>query len=202
MIALVDYGVGNVGAILNMLRKAGAKDAAVTSDPAVVGTADKVILPGVGPFDRGMANLRARGLVGPLQAQAFERRVPILGICLGMQLMGEASEEGTEKGLGWFEARSVRFRSEGPSELRVPHMGWNQVAFRKSPLAEGLADARFYFVHSYHVVADRPDDVLGTTEYGGSIVAAIERGNLFGVQFHPEKSHRYGLRLLQNFASM
>jgi imidazole glycerol-phosphate synthase subunit HisH len=202
VIVIVDYGMGNLGSMLNMLKKAGVR-AVISSDPADVSAASRLILPGVGAFDAGMRNLRERGLVPALTRRVIEEGTPILGVCLGLQLFTEGSEEGGEPGLGWLEARTVRFRREdlGP-ELRVPHMGWNQVRpTRSHPLLQTLpSDARFYFVHSYHLECAAPGDVLATTRHGYDFASIVARGNLMGTQFHPEKSHRYGMALLKCFA--
>lgn len=202
MIVIVDYGMGNLASIKNMLKKIGA-DSSISSDPLEVAAATKLILPGVGAFDSGMSNLERRGLRQVLDDLVLARRTPVLGICLGMQLLGKSSEEGTMEGLGWLEATTVRFHfDEAARVLPVPHMGWNVVNPADGPgLFEGLRDApRFYFVHSYHVVCSNPADVLATATYGVQFTAAVERGNVAGVQFHPEKSHRFGMTLLRNFA--
>jgi len=199
MVAIIDYDVGNRGSIANMLRKLGC-EALVTRDPDAIRRAQKLILPGIGAFDHGMEKLTEHKLIDVLNEQVLARRVPILGICLGMQLFGTGSEEGSRAGFGWIQGRSVRFRFETMA-LKVPHMGWNHVApVRPQSAALGLtADARFYFVHSYHVVCSHPDDVLATCTYGLRFSAVVGRDNILGVQFHPEKSHRYGLQLLQKF---
>lgn len=198
MIAIIDYGMGNVGSIRNMLKAVG-RESIVTRAPDELRAASHLILPGVGHFDLGMKNLHASGVVPLLNELALEKHVPFLGICLGMQLMGKRSEEGSEPGLGWMDAECVRF--DGASGLRVPHMGWNTVRpLRASPLLHELdAEPRYYFVHSYRVrCADRADALL-ESHYGVDFDAAFERGNLHGVQFHPEKSHRFGMALLRNF---
>jgi imidazole glycerol-phosphate synthase subunit HisH len=205
MIVIVDKGTGNVGSISNMLARVGAS-ARVSSDPAEVAAADKLILPGVGAFDDGMQSLDERGLIPALHEAVLERRTPILGICLGMQLMGRRSEEGERAGLGWIDAESVRFRFDDVtkterSRLRVPHMGWNELTPRRAhPLFDEMESTpRFYFVHSYHVVCDGPEQVLAGSCYGREFTAAVVRDHIVGVQFHPEKSHRFGMRLLRNF---
>ena len=205
MITIVDYGQGNLGSIANMLKKVGA-EAQISSDPAVVGAAEKLILPGVGAFESGMANLEARGLVAPLHRRVIEDRVPILGLCLGLQLFGTGSEEGTpRRGLGWIGAHSVRFRfaADRPA-FKVPHMGWNQVVVEQpSPLFDGMPeDSRFYFVHSYHLVCDEPGIGLTTTTYGHPFTSGIVKGNILGLQFHPEKSHKFGMQLFRNFVAI
>lgn len=201
MIAIVDYDVGNRGSIANMLRKLGC-DSAVTRDPDAIRRARKLILPGIGAFDQGMEKLAEHNLIDLLNEQVLERRVPILGICLGMQLFGTGSDEGTRTGFGWIQARSVRFAPSAETRLKVPHMGWNSVTPAEPYSADlGITEtARYYFVHSYHVVCRNQEDVLATCEYGGSFTAAILRDNVFGVQFHPEKSHKFGLEILKRFA--
>lgn len=200
MIAIIDSGVSNCRSVANMLRKAGV-EAEVTAEPARVRGASKIILPGVGAFDAGMRALRARGLDEELRRKVQVERVPTLGICLGMQLFAHESEEGTERGLGWLEAEVVRFLFPHEPERKVPHMGWNVVvASRPSVLVQG--QDRFYFVHSYHLRCRRQEDVLGITTYGYSFASVVGRDNIFGVQFHPEKSHRYGLALLERFARL
>ena len=202
MIVVVDYQMGNVGSILNMFRRIGVP-ATSSGDPAVIAAAGKLLLPGVGAFDTGMRRIRERELVPVLRQKALEERVPVLGICLGMQLLTEGSEEGSEPGLGWIRGHTVRFDAASMARgLKVPHMGWNTVALqRPDPLFADLdEDHRFYFVHSYHVVCDDPADVLATTHHGYAFASSVQRDNIHGMQFHPEKSHRYGLRLLKNFA--
>lgn len=204
MIVIVDYGMGNLSSIANMLRKAGSQTV-ISSDPRDILAAQKLILPGVGAFDSGMKNLSERGLIDPLNRAVCERKVPILGLCLGMQLMTRRSEEGSASGLGWIDAETVRFRFAGRSVTpKVPHMGWNTTRVAKGSLLmrELAHDARFYFAHSYYLVCGHDDDVLSRTTYGLGFPSAIERDNVFGVQFHPEKSHRFGLQLLKNFSEM
>lgn len=201
MIVIIDYGMGNIGSIQNMLAWIGA-EACISADPQVIRRADKLILPGVGAFDNGMRRLNELGFVSLLQEQAIERGKPLLGICLGMQLLGQGSEEGSLPGLGWLAAESVRFRFEvTQSALKVPHMGWNTVEpVTESPLFAEITSPRFYFVHSYHVTCQRQEDVLARASYGFPFVAAVRRQNIYGVQFHPEKSHKFGMALLRNFA--
>lgn len=203
MIAIVHYGMGNPGSIRNMLAKSGA-EGVITSDPEVISRADKLILPGVGAFDHAMERIKAMGLLDVLNVQAVVNKKPVLGICLGMQLLCRKSEEGILPGLGWLDAEVVRFKFDGPGALRVPHMGWNGITpAKESPLFAGMhPEPRFYFVHSYHVKCYDPSDVLAVTEYGISFTSMVQRGNIMGTQFHPEKSHKYGLKLLQNFAGM
>lgn len=202
MIGIVDFGMGNIGSIENMFRKIGVP-AAISSDPAVLADADRLVLPGVGSFDRGMRNLEERGLVPVLRRHAFERKAPVLGICLGMQLFSRDSEEGTVPGLGWLDARTIKFRADGEDWSRkFPHMGWNELQLKRShPIFDGFEDkARFYFVHSFHVEPGTPEIEVARTDYGRSFVSAVASENIVGVQFHPEKSHRFGMALLSNFA--
>jgi glutamine amidotransferase len=200
VIAIIDYDIGNLAAVSNMLRRIGF-DSVITADAEVIGAADKIILPGNGHFDTCMKNIRSTGLVPLLERRVLEEGTPLLGICVGAQMLGSGSEEGSESGLGWLDMTVVRFpKKEG---LRVPHMGWNQVSVvaPADPLAAGLdAETRFYFVHSYYLNPARAEDVLLRAEYGVEFAAGVSRGNIAGVQFHPEKSHRFGKQLLLNFA--
>jgi imidazole glycerol-phosphate synthase subunit HisH len=198
VLTVLDTGLCNVGSCLNMLRTLGAEPVA-TDDPAVVANASRVILPGVGSFDAGMHALRSRGLDAALHTAVHERGAPLLGICLGMQLLARRSEEGDAAGLGWIDADVVRF--EAQPRLRIPHMGWNSVQPQSpSPLFDPAdADPEFYFVHSFHVVPDDPALVTGAATHGSAFAAAVGRGRIHGVQFHPEKSHRHGLQLLRRF---
>lgn len=204
MIIVIDYGMGNLGSIENMLRKIGA-NVKVSSEPADISAAKKLILPGVGSFDNGMNNLKERGLLDVLNEQVLCQNTPILGICLGMQLFTGSSEEGTQPGLGWIDAKTVRFSfPEEMAHLRVPHMGWNTIEVQQGgSILENLIDEpRFYFVHSYHVRCSSQANVLATTRYGYDFHSAVIKGNIIGTQFHPEKSHKYGLRVLQNFVEL
>ncbi len=199
-VAVVDYGMGNLGSILNMLRKVGA-EAIATSDAEAIRRAPKLILPGVGAFDSGMKNLAGRGLIPALRARVMGDGTPVLGVCLGMQLLSRRSEEGQCEGLGWLEANTVRFRVDQTHALKVPHMGWNTVGLcRPHPLWADLeVGSRFYFVHGYHVVCTQEQDVLAHASYGIQFAAAVASGNVLGVQFHPEKSHKFGMQMLKNF---
>jgi imidazole glycerol-phosphate synthase subunit HisH len=200
VITIVDYNMGNPGSIRNMLKKIGC-DSRITSDLGLIAEATKLILPGVGAFDAGMDGLEQSKLIPVLSERVLQARVPILGICLGMQLMGNRSSEGRRSGLGWIAAEALHFEVN-ENGLKVPHMGWNAVTkVRAAPLLGDLpADARFYFVHSYFIKCCRPEDVLLTTSYGVPFDSAFSHQNIYGVQFHPEKSHRYGMGLLRNFA--
>jgi len=204
MIVIIDYDVGNVGSIVNMLKRIDVP-AIMTSKPEVILQADKLILPGVGAFDNGMRNLRRLGLLDALEQKVLGEKTCILGICLGAQLMTQSSEEGQESGLGWVKARTIHFFSRQEiAGYRVPHMGWSEVIPRKkSQLFHWVPEeARFYFVHSYHFVCENAEDVLAETKYGYWFTSVFASGNCFGVQFHPEKSHRYGMALLQSFAEL
>jgi glutamine amidotransferase len=204
MIVVIDYKMGNIGSIINMIKKAGG-EAKFSPEIDQIEKAEKLILPGVGAFDAGMQNLTKLGLVDVLRKKVFEDKVPILGVCLGMQLFMERSEEGVLPGLGFIKGSVVRFRfDENNSHLRIPHMGWDSVEVKKeSPLFSSMYEEPvFYFVHSYHVVCDDAEDVLSTTNYGYKFASSLQRGNIFGTQFHPEKSHKYGLKLIQNFIKL
>ena len=194
--------MGNLGSIHNMLRRVGA-ESSITSDLDQIRRADKLILPGVGAFDAAMRNLARLGLVPVLNEQVLERRIPILGICLGMQLLTRGSEEGRLSGLGWIDADTVRFDLRDHPNLRLPHMGWNRIRLcREGSILDGVADVeRFYFVHTYHVRCHQPQDVLAVADYGMTFHAAVISANIVGTQFHPEKSHKFGLRVLANFAA-
>jgi len=200
MITIVDYGMGNLGSIRNMLKRIDVASE-LASRPEQIAAAARLILPGVGAFDAGMQNLENLGLIPVLNERVLKGGIPVLGICLGMQLMTRASAEGVLPGLGWIAAEARRFEP-GSQGLKVPHMGWNRVRqLRTAALVEDLPDApRFYFVHSYYVHCVQPEDALLATTYGSEFHSAFQRGNVWGVQFHPEKSHKYGMRLLQNFA--
>ncbi|MFE6734196.1 imidazole glycerol phosphate synthase subunit HisH [Microbacterium sp. NPDC057650] len=199
-VSIVDYGLGNLGSVANMLKRVGAQNNRV-STPDEILAADRILLPGVGAFDKGTALLQDAGLSDALREFAASGR-PLLGICLGMQLLLDSSEEGVSKGLGLIPGRSLRF--EDAPGLRVPHMGWNEVSRRhEDPVLASLPDEnRFYFVHSYRVVPEREEDVLATTTYGASFASMIRRDNVIGAQFHPEKSHAFGMVILRNFADL
>lgn len=201
MLVIVDYRCGNLGSVCNMLKRIGVDEFCVSSDPVVVGRASRLILPGVGSFDAGMTRLRELGLEPALNEAVRSRYVPILGICLGMQLLLESSEEGLAPGLGWIKGRNVRFAIPAGDKLKVPHMGWNSVRPAEgSQMFSGQPpEFGFYFVHSYHASCDREADVAGWTCHGYEFPAAVESGNIWGTQFHPEKSHKFGLRLLHSF---
>lgn len=206
MILILDYGMGNIGSILNMLKKF-TKDVKISSEKEDIEKASKLILPGVGSFDRGMENLHKYGSIDTLNQSVLVQKKPVLGICLGTQLITRRSEEGKLPGLGWIEADTVRFQLadlENSRRLKVPHMGWNNVAYKKaSKLFDNWeGNARFYFVHSYYVKCDDINNISSTASYGKEFIASVEKDNIFGVQFHPEKSHKYGMQLLKKFVEL
>ncbi len=202
MIAVVDYDVGTVGSVLNMLRKVGAK-AVITRAPDILRAADKLVLPGVGSFDEAISNLHRLELFDLLNELVTEQHKPILGVCLGAQLVAKSSEEGKLAGFGWIDAQIVRFKTAKDQKLRIPHIGWNTI----KPTRPGIgifADLpepmRFYFVHSYHMLPASPADALATTDYGHPFVSVMGHQNVLAMQFHPEKSHKYGLQIYKNFS--
>ena len=202
MIHIVDYGMGNLGSMLNMFKRLGVQ-ARIEADPEALRSATKLILPGVGAFDAAMSRMNAvPGLREVLERKALAEQIPILGVCLGMQLLTNSSEEGSLPGLGWIPAVTRRFPHQ--AHLKVPHMGWN-LALPITPshlTAEVGPEPRYYFVHSYYVSVNDPAHALMRTHYGLDFDSAIGRDNLYGVQFHPEKSHRYGMQILKNFAAL
>lgn len=201
MITIIDYGMGNLGSIKNMLKKIGI-ESEITNEIEIIRKAEKLILPGVGSFDKAMDNLDSLGLIEVLNDKVLVDDTPVLGICLGMQLLANSSNEGEKKGLCWIDAQVLKFNID--SCFKVPHMGWNNVVQKKEcDLFLGMyANPRFYHVHSYYFKCNNNDDVLATTNYGGEFTSAINKGNIYGVQFHPEKSHKFGMKLLENFAKI
>ena len=200
MIAIIDYDIGNITAVVNMLQRPGLR-CQVTAAADAVEQAERIILPGNGAFDACMRNLRASGLIPVLEQQVLRRGVPLLGICVGAQMLGQGSAEGVEPGLGWMDMRVQRFPAL--PNLRIPHMGWSHVrpVQPQHPLVQGMTeDTRFYFVHSYYMAPQNPADVLLRADYGLGFAAGVAHGNIYGVQFHPEKSHRFGKQLLTSFA--
>lgn len=194
---------GNFLSVVKMVEKAGGS-AEIVQSPERLHEYSKVILAGVGAFDHGMSSIRDAGWEPVLNQAALERKVPILGICLGMQLLCNSSEEGVLPGLRWIDAEVKRFRFPEGTPLKIPHMGWNTVkAAKPNPLVPSdQGEQRFYFVHSFHAVCKHAEDVLATTFHGYEVTAAISRGNVYGVQFHPEKSHRFGLALMKRFVEL
>jgi len=203
VITIVDYGMGNLGSIYNMFRYIGV-DSKVESDPDKIKDASKILLPGVGSFDTAMRRIHEHNLLEVLNEKALKEQVPTLGICLGMQLLTSSSQEGSEKGLGWIEAETIGFKDRIDKKYRVPHMGWNIVKkSRESKLTEEFEifdETRFYFVHSYFVKVANEENSILRTEYGVEFDSAIQRDNIYGAQFHPEKSHKFGMKLFENFA--
>ncbi len=207
MVVIVDYGMGNLQSILTKVERL-KHSALVSSNPQDIMAASKIILPGVGNFAAGMANIQQRNLQEVLNKKVLEDKAPVLGICLGMQLLTCFSEEGHVDGLKWIDARTEKFNFPGTASgstakltFRIPHVGWNKVFQKKaSVLFKGIADGqRFYFTHSYKACCKDAGDIAAATDYGGEFTSVIERGNIFGVQFHPEKSHDHGLALIDNF---
>ncbi len=201
MIAILDYKIGNVKSICNMLTKLGF-ESIITSDANEIKKADKYILPGVGSFDHGIGNLKRSPFFPILETEVLEIKKPILGICLGMQLLTNSSEEGKEKGLGWVDAKTIKFDLEDKS-LAIPHMGWNKTnPINTNGVFKNLDANRFYFVHSYHVVCNDTKNILATANYGIEFTCSVYKDNIYGVQFHPEKSHKFGMQLLRNFGEI
>jgi len=201
MIVIIDYGMGNLESIKNMLKRVGS-DSVISHDILDIEKADKLILPGVGAFDNAMKNINDIGLLSVINKKVIKDKTPILGICLGMQLMTKSSEEGKMQGLGWINAKTVKFKFNQDSQLKIPHMGWNTLKIEKQSKIFGdmyNQENKFYFVHSYHVICNDKEDVLTTTSYGYDFTSSIEKNNIIGVQFHPEKSHKFGMQLLKNF---
>lgn len=205
MIIIIDYGVGNLGSIKNMIGRLGYQ-CVISNNKEEIQSANKLILPGVGHFSYGMDKLRATGLIDILEELVVVKKIPILGICLGAQLMCKFSEEGNVSGLGWFDVVVNKFKIESSHQkkYKIPHMGWNNVhLLKESKLFAGLVDnIRFYFVHSYHFVVNDPKIELARTNYCYDFVSALENENIFAVQFHPEKSHKFGMQLMNNFLEL
>lgn len=204
MIAIVDYGLGNVQAIANIYKRLGL-DCELARKPATLAQASHIVLPGVGAFDWAMARLNDSGMRAGLDELVLQQRKPVLGICVGMQMLAQRSDEGQTPGLGWLDADVKHLdRGDVAHPRQLPHMGWNDVY---PTSREGLFDGfegtpRFYFLHSYYFVPHQPQDTLAVSNYGAEFTCAVQRGNVHGVQFHPEKSHEWGIRLLKNFASL
>ena len=203
MIGIIDYGLGNVLAFSNVYKRLHVP-ATVVRTAAELAEASRLVLPGVGAFDHAMELLQESGMRETLDELVLSRKVPVLGVCVGMQILAPRSEEGRLPGLGWIAGEVRKFDVARLPQLRLPHMGWNDVRpVGSSRLFAGLEnDARFYFLHSYYFECERGGDVLANADYGETFTCAVHSNNIFGVQFHPEKSHHYGTRLLQNFAEM
>ncbi|MGA9140989.1 MAG: imidazole glycerol phosphate synthase subunit HisH [Methanocella sp.] len=208
MIVIVDYGMGNLRSILTKLQRFDI-DAKISADSSDITAADRLILPGVGHFAAAMDNLNRRGLIPVLNEKVVDEKTPILGICLGHQLFSKWSEEGNVAGLGWVDAKTIKFNFNGIDNdsgngdgLKIPHMGWNTIKMMKqTPILDGIEDeSRYYFVHSYHVRCNDPADVVAKTAYGMDFVSILQHDNIYGIQFHPEKSHNRGINILKNFA--
>ncbi|MFH0922974.1 MAG: imidazole glycerol phosphate synthase subunit HisH [Candidatus Micrarchaeota archaeon] len=202
MIAVVDYGMGNLRSVSKALDLLGFKNT-IVSEPEALENAERIILPGVGAFGDAMDNLRERGWIPKLENEVLVKRKPVLGVCLGMQLLAEnSSENGEHNGLGWIKASVRRFEID-EKKFKVPHVGWNNVtSSENSRLFKGIENGKsFYFVHSYHAVCKEPEVISATCEYGEVFAAAIEKGNVYGTQFHPEKSQKWGLAVLKNFVT-
>ncbi len=202
-LVIVNYGMGNLNSVKRAMSKLPV-NAVISSKPEDIAECDKIILPGVGHFGKAMSNLKELGLLDVLNESVLVKKKPILGICLGMQLMAKTSEEGDSLGLGWFDGEIVKFNVSDSLKYKVPHMGWNQVVIKKeSPLMKDLPEPKeFYFVHSYHFKTEHQSDVLNESEYDYKFVSALEKDNIFGVQYHPEKSHDTGAKLLKNFIEL
>jgi imidazole glycerol-phosphate synthase subunit HisH len=200
MITIIDYKTGNLGSIQNILKRIG-EESIITSDRNEIAVAKKLILPGVGSFDTGIRNLQEIDLIGILNHKVLVERTPVLGICLGMQIFSKSSEEGTLPGLGWINAETRRFNLMNTSEYKIPHMGWNYAKLHKpgALFKDMYPDARFYFDHSFFLHTNDVSDILTSTTYETEFSSAVEKGNILGVQFHPEKSHKFGMKLLKNF---
>lgn len=203
MIVIADYGVGNLTSIQNMFKRGGHR-AEISGNVASLEAADKILLPGMGHFDNCMIRLKNSGLLPVIEKKVFVERVPLLGICVGLQMFMESSEEGAEQGLGWIAGKTIRFdQAKLGSTFKVPNMGWLDVhCVKPSSAWKGLDTNRFYFAHSFHVAPQDEKDILLTADYGYPFCVGIERDNIRGVQFHPEKSHRFGMQLLKNFAEL
>lgn len=202
MIAIINYGMGNLGSVKRKMDRIGAKSI-ITSDINEIKNSSKIILPGVGHFAKAVSEIKNRGLWDLLSDQVVIEKKLVLGICLGMQLMANYSEEGDSAGFGWIDAKVIRFKVTDPIKYKIPHMGWNTInPVKESSLFKKiLLDAEFYFVHSYHVECNNSDDILAETIYDFTFTSAVQKENIFGMQFHPEKSHDAGEMLLRNFVN-
>lgn len=203
MIVIVDYGIGNLSSVLNMFKKIGVKEVMISGEKDQIEKADKLLLPGVGAFDAGMRNLENSGLVSVLNRKVLEEKIPVLGICLGMQLLTKKSEEGIKPGLGWIDAETIRFNLDPALKLKVPHMGWNYIKVnRENKLVDSESKNRFYFVHSYYVKCFDESQSIAKSNFGIDFTCMVNKDNIYGAQFHPEKSLKFGMKLFDNFAKL
>jgi len=202
MITIVDYGMGNLRSVQKAFERVGVQ-VKITGIAEEILSSDKIVLPGVGHFEKGVSNLKERGLFKTLNEAVISKKIPIIGICLGMQLMTEFSEEGNCEGFGWIKGKTRKFSFQA-NGLKIPHMGWNNLIIAKSgSLYDGItSDNFFYFVHSYYVSCDEENNILAETSYGNKFVSSFQKENIFGCQFHPEKSHDAGLKVLSNFVKL
>jgi glutamine amidotransferase len=203
MISIVNYGMGNLGSVLNMFKRIGVA-AELADNPEQLVSAEKILLPGVGAFDTAMQRINDAGILDVLNYKALVQKVPVLGICLGMQLLTNSSEEGVLPGLGWIDGAANSFKGAIDETLRIPHMGWNVANIeQQNELTKGYdGEIRFYFVHSYYVKVKNPAHSMMQTTYGLPFDSAIVKDNIFGAQFHPEKSHKFGMQFFKNFAKL
>ena len=205
MITIIDYGMGNLGSIQNMFKYLEI-ESKIENDPDKIKNASKILLPGVGSFDTAMKKINESDLKEVLNEKALKEQVPVLGICLGMQLLTNCSEEGKFEGLGWVDAQTINFKDKIDKKLKIPHMGWNIVNKSNDSLLtkdfETFDEVRFYFVHSYFVKVEDEKNSILKTKYGIEFDSAIQKDNIYGAQFHPEKSHKFGMKLFENFARM
>lgn len=204
MVSIINYGLGNVKAFANILKNLNV-EFSIASTPEELAKSTKIILPGVGAFDHAMAKLNESGLRETLDDMVLNKKVPVVGICVGMQMMAKRSDEGTSEGLGWIDAEVKKFDvSKIQFKTHLPHMGWNDiVATKELPILKGLEEnAKFYFLHSYYFQCNDDSNIIATAEYGVDFTCAANKDNIFGVQFHPEKSHQWGIQLLKNFSEL
>lgn len=203
MIVIIDYGIGNLASVQNMFRKIGVADVVVSGKAEDIAAADKLLLPGVGAFDAGMKHLEQSGLVPLLNQKVLQEKTPILGICLGMQLLTKRSEEGILPGLGWIDAETLRFNPDPALKLKVPHMGWDYIQVKRdNKLVDMESRNRFYFVHSYYVKCFDENQSLASCKFDHEFTCMVHKDNIYGAQFHPEKSLKFGMKVLENFAKL
>lgn len=202
-ITILNYQMGNLLSVAKKVKQNGSEAQFIDTHQEIL-AAEKIILPGVGHFGKAMENLKKLDLLGALNEAVLDKKIPVLGICLGMQLMAKNSEEGDVDGLGWFDASVTRIKVSDSIKFKIPHTGWNSIEINKpSTLMQNLSKySEFYFVHAYHMECNDSKDILNTTQYDNSFVSAIEKENIFGVQYHPEKSHQNGNQLIKNFVNL